>query len=92
MSNIIVPERFETRSVKRGRDVVRAIYAQVEEAADKGQHPLRVLISQGSAECLHAFLDYAYDQYDGTFPLFCGLPIDVEPGDSIGVRLEVTHQ
>ena len=93
MSSIIVPERLETATIRRGRDVGARMEFAVRNERARGNKPYRIRISQGSAQALHEFFGFACASYDGVLPPKCrGVPVVVEPGDETAVTVDVTRE
>jgi hypothetical protein len=91
MANLILPAKFETESVRRGRAVLVEIMDRCLELADKGTPPSKVEISTALCDDLHAFFDFTYD-YDGVLPKqLCGATLTYVPGASRKIHF-VTQQ
>lgn len=80
MPSIIVPEKIETESVRRGRAIILQVMDRVLELHDKGQNPTKIEISAAHCDDLRAFFDYAY-VFDGVLPeTLANVPLVYVPG------------
>ena len=91
MANLILPPKFETESVRRGRAILVEIMDRCLELADKGTPPETVEISTALVDDLKAFFEFGYD-FDGVLPQqLCGASLVYVPGASRKIHF-VTQQ
>lgn len=89
MSAIIVPERFETESVRRGRAMSVRLLEEVRELQRSGKRPARVRITKGASDALCAYFAWATDGFDGVLPRrIAGCDVLVEPGADYGLSVD----
>ncbi len=92
MSAIIIPERFETENVRRGRAMSARLLEELRELKRRGKAPARVRITQGAADVLREYFAWASDGFDGVLPQrIAGCDVVVEPGASYRLFVDVWH-
>lgn len=93
MSAIIVPERFETESVRKGRAMSIRLLEELRELKRRGKFPARVRITRQAADTLVAYFAWATDGFDGVLPKrIAGCDVVVEPGAGYRLWVDVWHQ
>ena len=87
-AGIIVPDKIETRQVRRGRVTLKRIMDGVLELHDKGKNPTRVVVSTALQDDMRAFFEYVAESFDGVLPReLCGVPMEYEPGAFRDIRI-----
>lgn len=92
MSAIIIPERFETETVRKGRAMSIRLLEELRELKRRGKQPARVRITQGAADALRAYFAWAAESFDGVLPQrIAGCDVVVEPGAGYTLWVDVWH-
>ena len=93
MSAIIVPERFETENVRRGRAMSIRLIEELRELKRRGKFPARVRITQGAKDVLLAYFAWAAESFDGVLPKrIAGCEVVVEPGAGYRMWVDVWRE
>lgn len=93
MSAIIVPERIETESVRKGRAMSIRLLEELRELTRRGKFPARVRITRQAADALVAYFAWAAESFDGVLPKrIAGCDVVVEPGAGYRLWVDAWHE
>lgn len=85
---ILIPEEYETESIRKGRDILYRMVQDARDAKAGGRNPKSIHVGKHLVPYIQAFFDMKCQKFDGVIPKRMeGLPIFINEDDPSRVTI-----